>query len=205
MIQAIFLNLIEKYCEDQNYNLQCWAEIEGHYTTESRYYHNLYHIANMMEELNPVKSRIGDLDTLLFAIFYHDIIYQPTETNNEHKSALLFNKRVSKTSFANLDRAMAHIEATKTHQVSLDNDTNYLLDLDLAILGKSARIYGEYCNSIRKEFKMYSDSAYRKGRAKALNHFLKMDSIYKTEFFQRAYETQAINNLKWELRKLTLG
>jgi predicted metal-dependent HD superfamily phosphohydrolase len=43
---------------------------------------------------------------------------------------------------------------------------------------------------------------YRKGRKKILKNLLKLDSIYKTDFFKQEFETQAKENLRNELNKL---
>lgn len=202
MLKEKFLHLLEKYSDNTVYNSECWEEINDRYSAPSRYYHNLAHLKNMFFELNKVASKVLELDTLLFAIYYHDIIYQPTKNNNEHKSALLFEKRISKTTFDNLSACMAQIEATKEHKLSFDNDTNILLDLDLSIFGKSPQEYKAYSENIRKEFQIYPDFIYNKGRKEMLKKLLNQDSIYKTEFFKQQYENQARENLKNELSEL---
>lgn len=202
MLKDRFLNLMSKYSDDKNYNLQCWNEIEKNYSSKSRYYHNLEHLENMFAELDKVLQQVNKLDSLLFAIYYHDIIYVPTKSDNEHQSALLFKNRISATSFPNLNECIAQIEATKEHKLSRDKDTNILLDLDLSILGKSKEEYQKYCKNIRKEYHIYPDFMYRNGRKKVLLNLLKLDSIYKTDYFKQEYENQAKENLKHELNQL---
>jgi predicted metal-dependent HD superfamily phosphohydrolase len=157
---------------------------------------------NMFSELDKVKAQIKDLDTLLFAIYYHDIIYKTNKSDNEHQSALIFEKRISETSFTNLRKCIIQIEATKEHKLSNDNDINILLDLDLSILGKSHKEYKKYYEKIRKEYYIYPDFIYRKGRKKVLKNILELDSIYKTDFFKQEYENQARENLRLELEQL---
>jgi len=202
MLKEKFLSLIEKYSENKSYNSQCWDEVEKKYSSKTRHYHNLQHLENMITELNTVEQQVTDLDTLLFAIYYHDIVYKPTKSNNEHQSALLFKKRIEKTYFAKLLECMAQIEATKEHKPTTDNDTNILLDLDLSILGKNPKTYKTYCENIRKEYQVYPDFMFRKGRKKVLQSILQLDSIYKTNFFKQKYETQARENLSLELNQL---
>lgn len=202
MIQTKFLELIRKYTDNESYHASCWAEIEKNYSFKSRHYHNLEHIKNMLAELQEVESQIEDLDTLLFSIYYHDIIYKSTKSDNEYQSALLFEKRISKTSFLHLEKCKAQIEATKEHKLSQDLDTNILLDFDLLVLGKSPKEYIEYSQNIRKEYSIYPDFMYKKGRKKVLEHFLEKGPIFKTEYFVTRYEQRAINNLKMELLSL---
>lgn len=202
MIKDKFLKLIGKYSVNEEYNLECWNEIQKKYSSKFRHYHNLEHLEHMLNELDEVRSQVKDLDTLLFAIFYHDIVYKPTKSDNEHQSALLFEKRISPTSFSNIAACVTQIELTKEHQRSTDNDTNILLDLDLSILGKNPQEYLQYSKNIRKEYQIYPDFMYRKGRKKVLKHMLELESIYKTTFFKQAYEHQARENLRRELSQL---
>lgn len=177
-----------------------WAKIETAYSGKSRHYHNLQHLENMLTELEAIKSDLADWDLLIFALGYHDIIYKSTGSNNEEQSAenfvddlspFLENERVSQGSRI--------IIATKGHSPSTDRDTNYFTDADLAILGSSAEHYQAYSQQIRKEYSIYPDFIYNKGRRKVLEHFLQMERIYKTDYFFEKYEVQAKMNLKKEL------
>ena len=202
MSERKFLDLISKYSQNHRYNSECWAEISSHYSSKNRFYHNLEHLENMLKELEKSESLVQDLDSLLFSIFYHDIIYKSTKTDNEYKSALILEHRLSETSFENIEKCKAQIEATKDHALSAHSDTNVLLDLDLSILGKSRKEYDKYSAAIRKEYKIYPDFMYRKGRKKVLKHMLEKSSIYKTDFFKDLYELQARENLQFELNQL---
>lgn len=193
---------MNKYTDQKDYILECWAEIETEYTSEARYYHNLAHLENMLSELSGIESDVNEKDALLFSIYYHDIIYNTAKSDNEFKSAMLFRKRIERTNFKQIEKCVQQIELTKEHELSIDNDTNILLDLDLSILGKSNKEYQEYSESIRSEYKMYSDHEYRNGRKKILIKLLNIPAIYKTDYFKRKYEAIAKNNLNLELKSL---
>jgi len=201
MIKIRFLDLIGKYSEDESYNQSCWDELTLHYSSRSRYYHNLDHLTNMLTQLDKVISQVNDLDTLLFAIFYHDIIYKATKKDNEHQSALVFKKRIAKTTFDRVEKCMLQIEATKAHKLSKDHDTNILLDLDLSTLGLSQEHYKKYAQDVRKEYRIYPDFMYRKGRKKVLENLLHADRLFKTPFFIDSFEGQAKKNLQWEINE----
>ena len=201
-LRVIFKTLMLRYSDEataQSY----WEELLKKYTGSSRHYHNLIHLKHMIDELEPVEDQVNDLDCLLFAIFYHDIIYKATRKDNEHQSALLFQKRISNTSFDRIETCMKQIEATKAHLRSEDKDTNILLDLDLAILGQPWESYETYTKQIRKEYKIYPDFMYKKGRAKAMEDILRSEqTIFKTEYFQERYEQKAQANIAAELKLL---
>lgn len=199
---GIFSDLISKYTDNSNQQSQYWNEIVRHYTEPKRYYHTLLHLENMLAEFNEVNHLIDKSDTVLFALFYHDIIYDAEKFDNEYQSALVFDKRISTTSFAQIEEGKNMILATKGHTESDDFDTNFFTDIDLAILGQSEKVYGEYCKQIRAEYIMYPDEMYNSGRIKVLKHFLDLDTIYKTSFFQNKYEEKAQQNLMFELEQL---
>ncbi len=202
MLEQLFLQTILKYSSNQSYNDQCWREIEKQYSSKSRHYHNLIHLEKMFEELEEVKAKIKNLDSLIFAIFYHDIIYKARKSDNEYQSAILFEKRISKTSFEFIQDCKRKIELTKEHLNSDDQEVNYLMDLDLSILGKSPDEYLIYSKNIRQEYIIYPDFLYYKGRRKALESLLNLESLFKTDYFKLKYEEQAQMNLKNELLSL---
>jgi len=43
---------------------------------------------------------------------------------------------------------------------------------------------------------VYPDLVYNPGRKKVLNHFLAMDSIFKTDYFYNKFDRQAKENLR---------
>ena len=143
------------------------------------------------------------MDTLLFSIFYHDIIYNPLRSDNEYKSAAVFKKRISQTSFQHINKCIEQIELTKEHKITKDNDINILLDLDLSILGKSKIKYREYHKNIRKEYAMFSDEEYNCGRKEVLTRILGLPTIYKTDYFIAKYEEKARDNLTHELNSFS--
>jgi predicted metal-dependent HD superfamily phosphohydrolase len=153
----------------------------------------------MFEELENVKNDIDDLDSFKLSVFYHDIIYDATANDNEKQSAILMQKHLSKTSFTNIQKCSEQIEATKRHEKSSHLDTNYLLDIDLAILGENESVYENYCNQIRNEYKMYSNRQYYHGRILVLQNLLSSDTIFKTAYFRNIYEKRAKNNLQNEI------
>ena len=53
--------------------------------------------------------------------------------------------------------------------------------------------------NIRKEYAIYPDMLYNPGRKKVLQHFLTMDTIYKTAVYRDRYEQKAKENLQREL------
>lgn len=181
-----------------------WTEIENNYSTKSRYYHNLPHLENMFEEIDAVRDQIEKFENISFSIFYHDMIYDASSKLNEEKSADVAKERLESLGVNNdkIQNIYEQILATRSHKRSENEDTNFLLDADLSILGKSDEAYLEYTKQIRKEYSIYPDLLYKPGRKKVLKHFLELENIFKTEYFIGKYEIQARENIKSELKNL---
>ncbi|WP_426477647.1 HD domain-containing protein [Chryseobacterium sp. CBSDS_008] len=203
-LKSQFEQLCSPFTEDQQLIGNLWKEIETRYSEKGRHYHNLLHLENMFKELDAMKMNISDFTALSFSVFYHDVIYDATSKANEEKSAAKAEKRLTELHI-NQDKILlisAQILATKSHQRSDDEDTNYLLDADLSVLGKDFKTYSEYTQNIRKEYSIYPDFLYKPGRKKVLKHFLELESIFKTEYFKEKYEAQAKENIAAELQLL---
>lgn len=204
MLKERFIELLTKYTDNNRLKDELWTEIEKNYSSKKRHYHTFQHLENLLSQLTEVKSEIQNWETILFTLFYHDIIYNSVKSNNEEKSAELAEKRMKQISVSNdkIELCKKQILATKSHIKSTDSDTNYFTDADLSILGQNWETYLLYCKNVRKEYSIYPTLVYNPGRKKVLNHFLSMDRIFKTDFFYNKFETQARQNLQQEIESL---
>jgi len=201
--EEIWKALISKFSDSSTAKIH-WKELLHFYTNSNRHYHNLNHISYMLNLAEKFKDKISDFETLLFCIYYHDAIYNVKRKDNELKSAELADERLRSINYPEekIKRCFDQIMATASHQTQIDNDTNYLLDFDLGVLGDSEDKYAEYAKNIRREYAMYPDLLYNPARKKVLLHFLKMPQIYKTPEFLDERESQARLNLEIELKLL---
>ncbi|KGO82597.1 hypothetical protein Q763_05750 [Flavobacterium beibuense F44-8] len=202
MLENIFTILVNPYNKESTQSM--WQEIKEYYSHKSRKYHNLTHLENLYKELSFCKELIEDWDTVLFALFYHDIIYKSTRNDNEEQSAELALQRLKEINYPEdkAERCRQMILATKSHLPVSDNDINLFTDADLSILGYDWSRYAKYYKQVREEYSYYPDILYKPGRKKVLKHFLSMSFIYKTEFFRAKYEENAKENIRKELTKL---
>ncbi len=205
-LKILWYQISSRYTSNNTLIAELWTEIEGCYSVETRYYHNLDHIAYMVSKAMEYKKQLADQDTLMFSIFYHDIVYDPQRGDNEERSAEIARQRLTSLEVPQekIARCTQQILATYDHLNYNDNDTEYLLDFDLAYLGESRQNYRDYCSKIRKEYYVYRDAIYQTKRAKALQNFLDRDYIFHTDEFRHQYEKQARENLSLELRGKSL-
>ncbi len=205
MLKEVFISLVSKYSEDNEYVTSLWNEIAKNHSKKSRYYHNLSHLENLYHNLLFIKEEISDWDITLFALFYHDIIYNVLKQDNEDQSAKKAIEVLQTLSIASerIELCENMILATQGHQVSENTDINYFTDADLSILGSKWEEYEVYFKNVRKEYKYYPNFMYNKGRIKVLKHFIDMPRIFKTEHFYNTLENKAKNNLQQEINLLS--
>lgn len=203
-LKTTWFQLTSIYSRDTQLIEDYWAEIQETYSTPQRHYHNLSHLEFMIERAIKYEEDLTDPATLMFSIFYHDFEYSPMDKMNEQKSAKIAQERLRNLGMPadKITKCRNLILATKKHEENADNDIKYMLDFDLAVLGAGAAEYKIYTKKIRKEYFMVPDIIYRNGRKNVLQHFLNMQSIFKTEKFIHTYERQARINLQRELKDL---
>ncbi|MGB3801408.1 MAG: hypothetical protein WA952_16440 [Lewinella sp.] len=200
--------MVESYFADIRRQLDCpeesWHNVEQAYA--GRAYHNLDHLDEMLALL---PEHEPPRDTLVFGIsvVYHDIVYKPTRSDNEQRSAdsaTRLLERGGKLTADRIARCADLILATKGHIPSEhdDGDEALLIDLDLAVLARSPTDYDRYTAALRKEFWMIPGFVFRNGRRKVLTGLLDRPRIYHTEVGSSRYEAPARENLWRELREL---
>ncbi|MEO8150833.1 MAG: hypothetical protein ABI723_24585 [Bacteroidia bacterium] len=204
MLKQTFKELTGNYTEDFILIDKLWNEIEVAYSKKKRYYHTLKHLENLLNQLNEIRKEINEWDTVLFALYYHDIVYNPLKNDNEERSAEFAAKRMKSISVPAqiINNCKSHIMATKKHLESSDNDINFFTDADLSVLGQEWNSYSDYSRQVRNEYSIYPDLVYNAGRKKVLLHFLQMKQIFKTDCFFEKFEVQAKQNLLREIGEL---
>jgi predicted metal-dependent HD superfamily phosphohydrolase len=204
VLKETFLGLLTNYTDNDSLTNELWIEIEKNYSGKKRHYHTLQHLNDLLSQLTEIKGEIQNWNSILFTLYYHDLVYNSLRSDNEEKSAELAEKRMKEISVANdkIELCKKQILATKSHIRSTDSDTNYFTDADLSVLGQTWETYSLYYKNVRKEYSIYPDLIYNPGRKKVLNHFLTMDRIFKTDYFYKKFERQAKQNLEKEIELL---
>lgn len=199
----LFNEAVRSFTGDEQQTAACWNELETAYSLPERHYHNLEHIRHMLILLDEVKAGCADLQALQLAVFYHDIIYDVQRNDNEAESAAIAGKRLAGLGFKRVGKVTALILSTQKHEAAADQDTNYLLDIDLSILGAHEAAYKRYAEQVREEYRIYPDEVYNPGRIRVLQHFLDAAPIFKTDYFYQQLEAQARKNINKEIAQLS--
>ena len=183
-----------------------WQELQlklvEAYNQPGRYYHNLLHIAAMLNFLESQRRQSHRLE-LELAVWFHDAVYYPTRGDNEESSAAmasveLRNIHVPDDVILTVNKL---IMLTKGHGVSKAKEYHeqIFLDADLMVLAQPWPEYLAYAQAIRKEFGSIRFDYYAKGRSEFLKKFLKRKKLYSHIFWA---EDAARENMKKEIKIL---
>ncbi|MCT7957848.1 hypothetical protein NG795_21560 [Laspinema sp. D3] len=198
--------LLEQFSADRKLGQKVLFNLVTTYCHPQRYYHNLGHIQLMMETLDPMKYLATDFSAIYLATWFHDIIYDPTASDNEEKSAEYAGEILPKLNLppSTIAATQTLILKTKHHEAAEDEqDLQIFLDADWAILGEEPSEYQFYTQAIRREFVAFSEADYRRGRTQFLEGILQRDRLYFTPLMFEEREAIARRNLKQEIHTLS--
>jgi predicted metal-dependent HD superfamily phosphohydrolase len=176
----------------------CYQQLVDLYGESHRFYHTLTHLAECFTYLAAVNFP-RDLTALVaLALWYHDAIYDPHCSDNEHRSAKLFEKAARQQNLPEetTQRIIAMILATSHDALPTTLETQLLVDIDLAILGAEATRFTEYEAQVRQEYSWVSDAMFRQSRRSILEQFLARSVIYSTDYFFQHFEHPARRNIE---------
>ncbi len=197
--QICSLNRWTALCESFGFeaNTPTYEALIAAHAEKHRAYHTLDHIAACLKHLDRVRDLTEKADEIELALWFHDAIYQPFSATNEEDSAnwaaeWLASQGAPPSLVAQITK---YILDTKTHKSPESLDGQYLLDIDLSILGAPPEIYDRYEVNIRREYRRVPKFIFRKKRKTVLRSFLEKDSVYFTNYFETRLGMQAKANL----------
>ena len=169
------------------------------YRETGRYYHTLKHLERCLIEFREVEAKLKDSVSVLMALLFHDLVYDAKAQQPLTNETASWNTLKQLCHLNDKDHAsiMNHILHTSHSYTGYrDADTDYVCDIDMAILGYSPAEFNEYEANIRREYAFASDSEYKEGRCHFLYTLLARESIFKTSHFYKKYEAAARINIK---------
>jgi predicted metal-dependent HD superfamily phosphohydrolase len=203
-LEAAWRRLLVPFAVLEAAGSEAFADLASRYSEPSRHYHNLDHLADVLG----IIEELTDAAAVRLAAWFHDAVYDSRSKDNEERSAALAEQTLTgfglpRPLVANVARL---ILLTKTHAADAgDRDAHILLDADLAILGADDARYDEYSRAIRREYAWVEEAAYREGRGRVLEGFLRRPRIYLTDGLLGSHEEPARHNLRRELAALRAG
>jgi predicted metal-dependent HD superfamily phosphohydrolase len=174
------------------------------YSEPQRHYHTLQHLTECLDNFVQLRDIANNPDEIALALWFHDVIYDPTRHDNEVVSANWARSCVINAglTIAIAERIYNLVMATQHHTKTEDLDTKILIDVDLAILGATPERFDEYEQQIRQEYSHVPERLFQQKRAEILQRFLAQATIFNTALFIDRYQQQAQLNIKHALEQL---
>lgn len=181
-----------------------WQQLIKSYGAPHRYYHNFSHIYHLLQLWDKQEVQLEQTAVFELAFWLHDIIYEPSEKDNEVKSANWATEYWGTVLDEQQQQFLQDlILSTDGHKAQSNTwAEHFFLDHDLSIFAARPADYEDYRVAIREEYAEVSDAAYQKGRWKILQNFLDRKRLFFTDTFYEKYEKQARENLQKECREL---
>jgi predicted metal-dependent HD superfamily phosphohydrolase len=187
------------------------------YAEPQRAYHHIGHVGEVLRHYARVAEGPGwrRPHEVAWAVLYHDAIYLAGRKDNEAASARLAVRHLRRwlpEAGIDIDRIVTLIELTARHgslrrdaliadhETSEDaDDTLHFLDCDMAILAASPPQFEAYDRAIAEEYRAVPRWLYRRKRRQFFQHLLDSERIFLSDFFYRAFEAAARDNLRRSL------
>jgi predicted metal-dependent HD superfamily phosphohydrolase len=187
--------------------IEWFDTVLGAYRADGRHYHGVRHVAWVVRHVEEIATDhpVDDLDATMAAAFFHDVVYDPTQHDNEAESAAMAVRAMGEIGWA--DPACRHVGdlvmATATHDLAgADRDTAVLLAADLAVLAAEPSRYADYATAVRREYAHIDDGAWRTGRSAVLRRLLARPRLFAPELGLDDWERRARANLTSELASI---
>jgi predicted metal-dependent HD superfamily phosphohydrolase len=172
-----------------------------------RRYHGLDHIALLWARHRrfghgtpvaaPHASRL-----IACAIAFHDAIYDPRRSDNEHRSALLWRRWAPPDlSAADTSWVAAAIEATADHLAPRPAATQrdrlllWMLDLDLTPLGEPPPLFARNSRDLRIEYRHMSEADWQRGRQAFMRKLHAAPLLFRSRPLAIRFEQSARRNV----------
>ncbi|MCK5902041.1 MAG: hypothetical protein KAG28_02740 [Cocleimonas sp.] len=205
--QARWFALLKDQQVSQQLKYNAFQALQHHYGEPHRFYHTFEHIQTCLNHLDLVRENVKKADILELALWFHDVIYQVDTDNasmNEVYSAEYAAEQLAQLGFSvTFQQQVYHLILLTQHPSQpKTQDEQFLIDIDLSILGAKATYFSAYEANIRQEYAAINSLIYRQGRYKVLQGFIQQPRLYQSSYFFKNKEQQARKNLADALQRL---
>jgi predicted metal-dependent HD superfamily phosphohydrolase len=186
------------------------ASLRARYDEPQRAYHNWSHIEALLALYETHNGMLRDPTRVLWAIYWHDAVYDPAAHDNELRSAALMREEARDLlPDARIVQIEKLILATVTHELpeglgfDVTADCAVFLDLDLSILAAGEDVFDAYEAGVRKEYAFVPDDVFAAARKATLERFLGREKLYFSPMLARLWDARARANLKRSIARLS--
>lgn len=160
-----------------------------------RRFHNLHHIHDCLHRFDEVAPFLCDRDAVEVALWFHDAVYEPSDPENERRSAALFLADSAGANPVFRRRVCGLVLATRHQGPALTSDRRFIEDIDLAGFAAPWDAFMHEGELLREEFGAQPDDRYYSGQVAFLDRLKRRPWFFATEYFRERYESKAQQNL----------
>lgn len=170
----------------------------------ARHYHNVEHITHCLNLVDQYREQIPDADLVEVSFWFHDAIYDAQSKTNEEDSAQWAVQFLEDAGAPQVvvQRVYHLILSTKHTAANLSPSQQWVVDIDLAILGAEREVFDRYEQNIRLEYEWVPLEQFKQGRSALLEGFLARAWLFNTAACRERYEVGARANLRSSIDKL---
>jgi len=167
------------------------------YQEPHRRYHTEQHLKECLTIFGEHPECAQEPGEVEMALWFHDAIYNVNSFDNEARSAEWAVGELSQAEVHpdRISRIQAHVLATRHSALPVGQDQQFLVDIDLSILGVEPTRFEEYERQIRQEYSYVPGFIFERKRRKVLAGFLARNPIYNTPALHQKFEKQARFNI----------
>ncbi|WP_084634843.1 DUF4031 domain-containing protein [Propionicicella superfundia] len=174
-------------------------ELLRHWMQEHRHYHDVRHLAFVLDRLADLDAGPSARPTVL-AAWFHDAVHDGADGDDEQASARLAERLLpGLVPTAEVAEVARLVRLTATHDPGPADAAGALLsDADLAILAVVPGRYDVYVRDVRLEYPDLPEERWRAGRLAVLDRLLDRDRLFRTAAGHELWEAAARDNLARE-------
>lgn len=203
MTEGRFTALWERCAVNGATRVAIYEELMRHYTEPHRRYHTIAHIEHCLVQHDLATSLMNNPDAVEMGLWFHDVIYEPGSSDNEQRSAELFNGLSEghvDAEFKRVVNDLIMVTAHPEHPTSLDEE--FIVDIDLSGFALPWDKFRSDSEAVRKEYSHQPDAVFYPGQIRFLRQLLARGTFFFTEFFRGRYEARARANIADYLKEL---
>ena len=181
--------------------------IAGHYRESHRRYHTPEHVDHCLRQFDLVGGMLEEPDAVELAVWYHDAVFDTEGTDNELRSAQLFEAHASQCMAPTLVRTVHGLIMVTVHsrEEPTTRDQCFMVDIDLSSFGLPWLEFLRDSVAVREESPHLSDEVFYAKQRKFLTTLLSREHFYFTAFFRERHEQRARDNVSRYLASLGRG
>ncbi len=179
-----------------------YADLVRRYSEPHRRYHTCDHITHCLKQLDLAADLMDHCDAVEMGLWFHDAIYEPGATDNELRSAQLFEEVTDSKKSSLKQNIYDLIMVTKHPEHPKCLDEKFMVDIDLSSFALPWESFIQDSQAVREEFAHVPDESFFAGHLKFLNSLVGRPTFFFTDFFQTRYEATARENIDRYMKDL---